>query len=240
MPQRRSASQTIAWCAAMQLTPNSRSKTSSAPAVGQCGDGKKYRVGIGMLPHQRAAHVDRGMARDAADLVEGRAPAGRAQHLAAEMLGVAGDAIGLGFLVGLADHDLLAAECFRRRRLGRSAGGNLDLQLGFEVADDLFGIGGAARQIDRHAAEHDDVAARRRHFARRAHADVVGLVDLVLAAHHDGERGDHERHAFRHDLVELVREDFGGERRRGVADAGAAAVDVAAGLFRHCRAVVVD
>ena len=178
------------------------------------------------------------MAWDAADLVERRAPAGRAQHLAAEMFCVAGNAVGLGFFVGLADHDLLAAEHFRRRGLRGSAGRDLDLQLGLEIADDLPGIGGAARQIDRHAAEHDDIAARRRHFARRAHADVVGLVDLVLAAHHDGERGDHERHAFRHDLVELVREHFGGERRRGVADASAAAVDVAAGLFRHCRAVL--
>src|ERR1700686_5181873 len=56
---------------------------------------KKDRVGVGMLPHQRAAHVDRGMARDAADLIERRAPTGCAQHLAAEMLGVAGDAVGL-------------------------------------------------------------------------------------------------------------------------------------------------
>src|SRR5580704_17616689 len=98
---------------------------------------EKYRVGIGMLAHQFAAHVDRGMARDAADLVEGRAPAGRAQHLAAEMLGVAGDAVGLGFLVGLADHDFFAAERFCSSRLGRSAGRDLDLQLGFEIADDL-------------------------------------------------------------------------------------------------------
>ena len=89
-------------------------------------------------------------------------------------------------------------------------------------------IGGAARQVDRHAAEHDDIAPGRRHFARRAHADVVGLIDLVLAAHHDGERGDHQRHAVRHDLVELVGKHLGGQRRRGVADAGAAAVDVAA------------
>src|SRR3984957_11736691 len=80
---------------------------------------KKYRVGIGMLAHQFAAHVDRGMARDAADLVERRAPAGRAQHFAAEMLGVAGDPIGLGFLIRLAHHDLLAAERFCRCRLGR-------------------------------------------------------------------------------------------------------------------------
>ena len=180
------------------------------------------------------------MVRNTADLVERRAPAGRAQDFAAEMLGIAGDTVGLGFLIGLADHDLLAAERLRRRGLRRGRGGDLDLQLGFEIADDLPGIGGAARQVDRHAAEHDDIAARRRHLARRAHADVVGLVDLVLAAHHDGERSDHERHAFRHDLVELIREDFGGERRRGVADAGAAAVDVAARLFRHCRTVLVD
>src|SRR5580700_9137807 len=201
---------------------------------------EEYGIGIGMLSHQLPAHVDRGMARDAADLVERRAPAGRAQHFAAEMPGVAGDAVGLGFFIGLADHDLLAAECFRCRGLGGSAGRDLDLQLGFEIADDLFGIGGTARQIDRHAAKHDDVAAGGRHFARRAHADVVGLIDLVLAAHHDGERSDHERHAGRHDLVEFIRKDFGGERRRGVADAGAAAVNVAAGLFRHCGTVVVD
>src|ERR1700685_1764916 len=201
---------------------------------------EEYGIGIGMLSHQLAAHVDSGMAWDAADLVERRAPAGRAQHLAAEMLVVAGDAVGLGFLVRLAHHDLLAAERFCSRRLGRRAGRDLDLQLGLEIADDLPGIGGAARQIDWHAAEYDDVTAGGSHFARSAHADVVGLIDLVLAAHHDGERGDHERHAFRHDLVEFIRKDFGGKRRRGVADAGAAAVDVAAGLFRHCGTVLVE
>src|SRR5580700_1216140 len=37
---------------------------------------KQDRVRVGMLFHQRAAHVDGGMARNAADLVKGRAPAG--------------------------------------------------------------------------------------------------------------------------------------------------------------------
>ena len=101
---------------------------------------------------------------------------------------------------------------------------NLHAKLGLEVADHLLGVLGAARQVDRHAAEHHDIAARRRHLARRLHADVVGLVDLVLAAHHDGERGDHERDAIRHDLVEFVRKDFGCKRRGGVTDAGAVAV----------------
>ena len=110
-----------------------------------------------------------------------------------------------------------------------------------EVGDHLLGVLGAARQIDRHAAEQHDVAAGRRHLARRAHGDVVGLVDLVLRPHHDGERGDHQRHAVRHDLVELVGEDLGGQRRRGVADAGAVAVhlavsrlSLASSLFSRC------
>src|SRR5262249_26736660 len=46
-PQRRSASQTIAWCAAITLTPNSRSSTSMASAVGQCGDGRKIESASG-------------------------------------------------------------------------------------------------------------------------------------------------------------------------------------------------
>src|ERR1700719_2420442 len=41
---------------------------------------EEYRIGVRMLPHQFAAHVDGGMARDAADLVERRAPACRAQY----------------------------------------------------------------------------------------------------------------------------------------------------------------
>src|SRR5262249_18938129 len=46
-PQRRSASHTIAWCAAITLTPNSRSSASIAAAVGQCGDGNKIESASG-------------------------------------------------------------------------------------------------------------------------------------------------------------------------------------------------
>src|SRR6516225_4789373 len=43
------------------------------------------RVGIGMRALELAPHLQRRVNRDAADLVERAAPAGRAQHLAAEM-----------------------------------------------------------------------------------------------------------------------------------------------------------
>src|ERR1700756_268823 len=46
-PQRRSASHTIAWCAAITLTPNSRSSASIASAVGQCGDGNRIESASG-------------------------------------------------------------------------------------------------------------------------------------------------------------------------------------------------
>ena len=161
--------------------------------------------------------------------LNGRAPAGRAQHLAAEMLGVARRC---GRSRSSRRAGTPRPSCSPAPWRPRPAPTSLVDTLTFSSASRsriiCCGIGGAARQIDRHAAEHDDIAARRRHLARGAHADVVGLVDLVLAAHHDGERGDHQRHAVRHDLVEFIREDFGGERRRGVADAGAAAVDVGA------------
>ena len=188
-----------------------------------------------MFVHQRAAHVDRGVARNAADLVEGRAPAGRAQHLAAEMLGIARDAVGLAYSYGWQTTTFLQPSALAAAACADVAVETFTFSSASRSRIICSGIGGAARQIDRHAAEHDDVAAGRRHLARGAHADVVGLVDLVLAAHHDGERGDHQRHAGRHDFVELVRKHFGGERRRGVADAGAAAIDVAAGLIRSLR-----
>src|SRR5262249_47609433 len=48
--------------------------------------------------------------------------------------------------------------------------------------------------------------------------------DLARAALDDGERRDHQGHPLGYDLVELVGEHLGGERRRGVADARAMSV----------------
>src|SRR5437660_8769096 len=59
----------------------------------------------------------------------------------------------------------------------------LDAELGLEIENHLLGILGTTRKIDRDASQHNDVAAGGRHLAGRAHADVIGLVDLVLAAH---------------------------------------------------------
>ena len=233
-PQRRRASQTIAWCAAITLMPNSRSSRSSASAVGQCGDGNRIEVGVRVLAHELATHLERGAARDTSDLVEGAAPAGRAQHLAAEMGAITRDPLGLAQLVRLRHHHLLAAERLGGLGLRRGAGRDPDLQLGLELGDHLLRIGIALRQVDGNAAEHDDVHARRRHFARSPHADVVGPVDLILAAHHDRERGDDERHAGGNDLVELIGEDFSGERRRGIADTRSMPIDVLARRRRHC------
>src|SRR5215467_14929159 len=68
------------------------------------------RVGVRVVAHELAPHVECGVARNASDLVEGAAPAGRAQHLAAEMSAIARDPIGLAQLVGLRHHHLLATE----------------------------------------------------------------------------------------------------------------------------------
>src|SRR6516225_8512057 len=84
-----------------------------------------------------------GSARDAPDLIERAAPAGRSQHLAAEMLGVAGDAVGLVQLVRLCHHHLFAAERLGGFRLRRCAGRDLDAELGLEIQYHLLGIGGA-------------------------------------------------------------------------------------------------
>src|SRR5262249_60434718 len=117
-----------------------------------------------------------------AALVTAAAPARRAPPLAAEMPRIAGDAVGLALLVRLRPDDLPAAERLGGRGLRRRAGRHLDAELGLGLAHDRLGILRPARQVDRHAAEHDDVDAGRRHLARRLHADVVGLVDLALAA----------------------------------------------------------
>src|SRR2546426_5930464 len=85
------------------------------------------RVGVRVLAHELAPQVERGVARDAPDLVEGAAPAGRAQHLAAEMGAIARDPVGLAQLVGLRHHHLLAAEGLGGSRLRRRAGRDLDL-----------------------------------------------------------------------------------------------------------------
>src|SRR5262245_12677515 len=169
-PQRRSASHTIAWCAAITLTPNSRSSASIASAVGQCGDGNRIESASGcsrmsLRPISSAAWLD------APDLVERAAPAGRTQHLAAEMGTIARDSVGLAQLVGLRHHHLLAAEGLGGSRLRRRAGRDLDLQLGLEVDDHPLRVGVALRQVDGNAAEHDDVHAGRRHLARGLHAD---------------------------------------------------------------------
>src|SRR5580700_6635030 len=51
------------------------------------------RVGIRVLAHQLAPQLDGRMLRDAADLVEGAAPPGGTQDLAAKMERIAGNAI---------------------------------------------------------------------------------------------------------------------------------------------------
>jgi hypothetical protein len=149
---------------------------------------------------------------------------------------VARDPIGLAQLVGLCHHHLPAAERTRGSGLRRRAGGNLDVQLGLEVENHLLRVGVALREVDGNAAEHDNVDARRCHLARRLHADVVGAVDLVLAAYHDRERGEDERHPGGNDPVELVGEDLGGERGRGVPDARPISVNALArrGRRGHC------
>src|SRR5262245_20313594 len=77
------------------------------------------RVGVGVLAHELAPHLEGGVARNAAELVERAAPAGRAQHLAAEMGAIARDPVGLAQLVGLRHHHLLAAERLGGSRLRR-------------------------------------------------------------------------------------------------------------------------
>src|SRR5271166_2078577 len=90
----------------------------------------------------------------------------------------------------------------------------------------------AAGEIDRHAAEKHDVHARGRKLARSAHAHLIRLIDLAPAALDHAHRRDDEGHAFGYDLVELVREDFRAQRWTRVADAGTAAIDVAATWLR--------
>src|SRR5215472_2754827 len=74
------------------------------------------RVGIRVLAHELAPHLEGGVARNAADLVERAAPARRAQHL-------------------------LAAERLGGSRLRRRASRDLDLQLGLEVDDHPLRVG---------------------------------------------------------------------------------------------------
>src|SRR5215831_5764033 len=83
------------------------------------------RVGVRVLAHELAPHLEGGVARNAADLVERAAPAGRAQHLAAEMGAIARDPVGLAQLVGLRHHHLLAAERLGGSRLRRRTGRDL-------------------------------------------------------------------------------------------------------------------
>src|SRR5262249_60626723 len=47
--------------------------------------GQQDRIGVRVLAHQLAPHLERGVARNPPDLVECAAPTGRAEHLAAEM-----------------------------------------------------------------------------------------------------------------------------------------------------------
>ena len=51
--------------------------------------------------HQLATHIDGGVLRYGADPVARAALAGRAQKLAAEILGITGDAGGMGMRIGL-------------------------------------------------------------------------------------------------------------------------------------------
>src|SRR4030081_401130 len=109
-PESRSASQMQACEAAMTFTPNSRSSGSIASMTGQCGEGEKDRVGLGMRTHQRAAHVERRRHRNAAELVDDLAKAGRAENLAAVAFGVGDQSRILARAIGMSDHHFLAGE----------------------------------------------------------------------------------------------------------------------------------
>ena len=178
-----------------------------------------------MLAQQRAPHDQRGIARDAAEFGERAAPSGDAEHLAAPGRRIA--ALPRVFLgsIGLSDHHLPATECERRLLLRGGAGRNLDVQFGFQVPDDLVGILGAARHVDGLAAQHDDIDARPCDGAGRRHRVLIGLIDVRLVGLDDAHRREHQRHPVGDDPVELIREDFGEQRRRGVADARPMAVE---------------
>jgi hypothetical protein len=79
-----------------------------------------------------------------------------AEHLAAEMHGVARDTIGFGMRIGVRHDRLPAAKRLRGAGLRRGSGRHLDFQLGLEIGDHLLRIGIAAGEIDRYAAEHQE------------------------------------------------------------------------------------
>jgi hypothetical protein len=62
----------------------------------------------------------------------------------------------------------------------------------------------AACEIDRHAAEKNDIDAGGGELARGVQAHVIGLIDLPRARLGHAQRGDDERHAGRNELVELI------------------------------------
>jgi hypothetical protein len=151
-----------------------------------------------------------------------------AEHFAAKPLGVAALARILARVVGLRDDHLAAAERPGGVLLRRQAGRDLDPELGLERADHRLRIVMAARQVDRHPAEHDDIDAGSGHLARRPHAELIGLIDLGLVAFDDAQGRQHQRHPAGDDPVEFIGENLGHQRRRGVADARPIAVDLVA------------
>src|SRR5262249_10004055 len=128
-------------------------------------------------------------------------------------------------------HHFLAGEHLRRLPLRGDARRDLDAEFYRERPQHVLSVLTAAREIDRHAAEKYEVDAGGGEFTGRPHAHLVGRIDLALAAVDHCHIRDHEGHAGGNELVEFVREYFRAARRAGVADAGAVAVDVAAGRW---------
>ena len=130
-----------------------------------------------MRAQQLAAHLDGGVLRNGANAIEGAAPAHAADDLAFEhMLVAAGDSRGVAFRVGMRQHGFLDAELAAGGGLRRGARRHLHTQFLFEGDVESLGVVEPPVLIDRHAAEADEIDARRLHLARRAQADFVGVV----------------------------------------------------------------
>src|SRR5262249_36660106 len=78
---------------------------------------EKDRVGVRVRPHQRAAHVERGRHRDAAEVIDDLAASHDAEHLAAVAFGVGDQSRVLRAAVRMRHHHFLAGEDLRRLRL---------------------------------------------------------------------------------------------------------------------------
>ena len=198
------------------------------------GRGKQQRIGLRMFAHQFASHLKRRVLRDRTDAIERTAPAGAPEHLAIEQLFVAAtDAVRIGRRIGMGQHRFAHLELSAGGGLRRCAGRHLDSKLGFERDDHLPGVLIAVMDIDRHATKADEINACRLHLPRGAQADLIRIIELLPGAHRDGETGDDERNAARHDLVEFIRKDFRRQGRRGVADARAIAIGPLVEFTRH-------